>query len=100
MTVSELGSSERLARALEAIGLRDLGARARRDEFHNLRSSERLPQVALAAELRAHNTAAARGLCARVLAGEFIATKAEQDEWQRSPEGRAAFATLREDLAR
>ena len=78
--------------------------RAEAGYYHDYLSPLALPELALVAELgalanhpsRARTTAALAlmGLRQRVIDGEFDASKAESDVWAKSPEGRAAFASL------
>jgi hypothetical protein len=79
--------------------------RAEAGYYHDYLSPLALPEMALVNELgglanhpsRSGDPAARVALMAlrqRVIDGEFDASKAESDAWARSPEGRAAFASL------
>jgi hypothetical protein len=88
-------SSEKLAQALEATPeLKELAARARRDEFHDFVGPHAMPQHTLVAELREVGGPAAESIAQRVIQGEFDATKAESDAWMASPEGQATLAEM------
>jgi hypothetical protein len=96
-----------------AAALADAGAprgmirRAERGYYHDYLSPLATPEVALVTELRhaanrAPNQAAARkltDLARDVMAGKHDASKAEADEWARSPEGRETFAQITSDPA-
>ena len=81
-----------LAEALDEAGFLELGARARRDEFHDFRSPHTLPAMELVKELAKHGSRG-RAFAERVKAGEFDASKEESEAWARSPDGQA---TMRE----
>jgi hypothetical protein len=87
-------TSEKLAVALEAAGLKALAIRARTDEFHDYLSDHVFPELELVGLLLRAGTPAAMGLRRRVIDGEFDASREESDEWAASPEGQAAFAEL------
>lgn len=92
-------STEKLHRAVsEAIGAgkatqkqRALLARIKADYYHEFRSPLDLPVIQLVADLQSVRLGQ---LAARVMAGEFDASKAESDEWAASPEGQATFGEL------
>jgi hypothetical protein len=98
----------KLARALRAVpdpGVAEsMIARAERGYYHDYLSPLALPELALVAELRAIANHPSRNgtrsrlvlldIAQRVIDGEFDASKAESDAWAKSPEGRAAFASL------
>lgn len=97
-------TSEKLARALEDIGLETLAIRARRDEFHDFLTPHDLPQMELlneldrALRLKAHGdpvlTNLIRKVRQEVINGDYDASLEESEEWARSKEGREAFAQM------
>ena len=101
-------TTRKLVRALEAVPAPGVPAamidRASSGYYHDYLSPLALPEMALVAELGslANHPSRARGLAGlaimgirqRVIDGEFDASKAESDKWARTPEGRAAFASL------
>jgi hypothetical protein len=104
MTESE-HTTARLARALGDIpGVPEaMIQRARDGYYHDYLSPLAMPEVQLVADLRELSTRPAtprnsrpllRDLASAVINGEFDATKAESDEWMRSPEGQEAMAGL------
>lgn len=109
MTDSENATTEhttaRLARALEAIpGVpADMTERARAGYYHDYLSPLATPAIQLVADLRDLASRPAtprssrpllRALADGVTGGDYDATKAESDEWMRSPEGQEALAAL------
>jgi hypothetical protein len=98
----------KLVRALRAVpdpGVSEsMIARAARGYYHDYLSPLALPELALIGELRAIANHPSRNgtrsrlvlldIAQRVIDGEFDASKAESDAWAKSPEGRAAFASL------
>jgi hypothetical protein len=90
-------SSQKLADELRKHGFTSLANRALRDEFHDFHSPHVMPEHLLVAELRRFRLPAADRLARRVIDGEFDATKAESDEWAKSPEGQAAMRELTGD---
>ncbi len=91
--MSDLHSSEKLARALEDARYLDLAARARRHEFHDFLSPHAMNFHVLVAELKKRGKRSAP-LVQRVIDGEFDAPKRESDEWAASPEGKATLDDL------
>lgn len=92
-------TSERLAQALEEIGLFQLAHRARADEFHDYRSPHEMPEtylIHLLAETARIETdpilqKRILALRAAVINGDHDASKEESDEWAASPEGQDVF---------
>lgn len=95
-------TSENLAKVLEGVGLTDLAAKARADQYHDYLSPDAMCSVALERDIRY-----ARDNCSdpilkhlieqirqRHLNGDFDASLEESDEWAASPEGQAAFQAL------
>jgi hypothetical protein len=102
-------TTAKLARALSAIpGVpREMIQHAVDGYYHDYLSPLATPEIQLVADLRnlaslgatPHDSRRAlRELAKRVIGGEFDATKAESDEWARSPEGREVFRQLRDDI--
>lgn len=90
----ELHTTEKLARALEALddpALRDMIKLARRGHYHDFLSPLALPETQLVADLR---QAGHEATAQRVIAGDFDASPAEHEAWAVGPDGRAAFADL------
>jgi hypothetical protein len=87
-------SDAKLAEALREIGLLEMADRAERSFYNDYFSPMDLPIMALAAELAMAGTSGALALRARVIAGEFDATKDESDEWSKSSEGQDTFRRL------
>ena len=101
-------TTAKLVRALQAVpdpGVSEsMIARAARGYYHDYLSPLALPELALIGELRAIANHPSRNgtrsrlvlldIAQRVIDGEFDASKAESDKWAKSPEGRAAFASL------
>ena len=101
-------TTAKLVRALRAVpdpGVSEsMIARAARGYYHDYLSPLALPELALIGELRAIANHPSRNgtrsrlvlldIAQRVIDGEFDASKAESDKWAKSPEGRAAFASL------
>lgn len=77
-------TKDRLARVLEAHGLKKLAARARTGEYDDYESPLTFPKMQLVKDLEANQ---AHGLARRVEAGEFDNTKQEADEYMQSPRG-------------
>lgn len=98
-------TGDKLAAALGEIpGMpADFIARARAGYYHDYDSPLAFPLIQLVEDLwelrrlpatPANSRPLIRQLIYRVQEGEFDATKAEADEWARSPEGRQAFRDL------
>lgn len=87
-------STQKLHDALRKAGLDALAERARTEEFHDFFSPHPAPLMKLHEELGKVGTPAAQALMARVVNGDFDATKEESDEWAESPEGQETFASL------
>jgi hypothetical protein len=79
-------SKDRLAAALKQAGLGEMSARAAQGYYHDVLSPLPAPAIALANELAAVGTPAARDLRARHLRGEFDAPSSEW-EAERDEEG-------------
>lgn len=95
-------TSETLALALEAIGLTQLAAKARTDEYHDYLSPHALPELMLVTDLMLAaqdvDDDASRlqilELRQRVINGDFDASREESEEWARSPDGIETFTEL------
>lgn len=109
MSAPEVHTTVRLAKALQAIpGVpKDMIKRAFDGYYHDYLSPLDLPEIQLVADLRSLASLPAtprnsrpllRALADAVIAGEYDATKAESDEWARSPEGQETFRQLRDDV--
>jgi len=98
-------TSERLAKALDAVGLTELAGMARDDMFHDFLSPYDLPELELEARLRsavanADNMAKAKQIEAvrqRLIDGDFDADTAESEEWAQSKDGQETFSRLIKD---
>lgn len=86
-----VSTAERLAAVLEDEGLFALAARARAFAFDDYKSDSATPELDL---YHALMTADRPDLAARVVAGEWDATREESDEWARSPEGQQTMRDL------
>jgi hypothetical protein len=104
MTDSE-HTTAKLARALEAIpGVpAEMIERARTGFYHDFLSPLDFPEIQLVTDLREladrpatprNSRPLLRALAEAVKNGEYDASKAESDEWMRSPEGQEAMAAL------
>lgn len=98
----------KLAKALGEIpGVpEDFIQRATGGYYHDYLSPLDFPEIQLVADLRELASRPAtprnsrpllRDMARRVIAGEFDASKAESDEWARSPEGQETFRQLVND---
>ena len=90
----QLPTTERLARALEALDdprLLDMIARARAGYYDDFKSILSLPLLQLIRDLEA---AGHPEMTRRVRNGEFDATDAEADVWMRSPEAKEIITHL------
>lgn len=95
-------TSERLAKALEDIGLHQLAHRARKDEFHDYLSPHDMPETYLihllyeTARITDDPIIKSRIMKIRdeVINGDHDASKEESDEWAMSPEGQDAYRRL------
>lgn len=95
-------TSEYLATVLDGVGLVEMAAKARRDEYHDFLSEADLPELMLERELRdardgcpdKERAARIEAIRRRHLQGEFDASNEESEAWAQSAEGRAAFAGL------
>ena len=76
--------------------------------YHDYLSPLAMPEVQLVADLRdlasrpatpRNSRPLLREMAKRVIAGEFDATKAESDDWARSPEGQETFRQFADDAA-
>ena len=89
-----LPTTEKLARALEAVNdskLAEMIRRAREGYYDDFRSPLALPTVQLVHDLIA---AGQREMADRAIDGEWDATKEEGEAWARSPEGQEVFREL------
>lgn len=84
-----------LAGELTKIGLDDMAAKAATGYYHDFLSPLAMPCLQLAADLAEVGTPAALALRSRHMNGEFDATSEESDAWAKSPDGQAAFRSLR-----
>jgi len=92
--LEQLPTTERLARALEALNdpaLAGMIERARAGYYDDYKSTTATPQTQLVHDLRAHGHPEFLG---RVMNGEFDATLEEGEAWINGPEGRAVLAEL------
>lgn len=98
----------KLAKALGGIpGVpQDMIRRAIDGYYHDFLSPLDFPEIQLVSDLRELASRPAtprnsrpllRAMADQVIAGDFDATKAESDEWARSPEGRETFRQLADD---
>jgi hypothetical protein len=83
-----------LAQELEAAGLSDMAAKARKGHYHDYMSPLDLPCIALSNDLAKAATPAALALRHRHHNGEFDATYEESEDWINSPDGQACMAML------
>lgn len=83
-----------LAAELTKAGLTEMAVKAATGYYHDYLSPLAMPCVQLALDLAKAGTPAARLLRQRHLNGEFDASKAESDEWARSPDGQEVFSHL------
>jgi len=86
-------SREKLAAAMAAAGVipaEQIGA-ARLGRYDDYLAQTAFPQLLLLEELKPYGQAV-QELRARVMAGDFDATRAEADAWAASPEGKATLA--------
>lgn len=101
-------STAKLARALREIpGVPDdMIARAEGGYYHDCLSPLDFPEIQLVTDLRdlastpstpRNSRQPLRDLAGRVINGEFDATRAESDEWARSPEGQETMRQLADD---
>jgi hypothetical protein len=88
-------SKDKLAKALMRAGLHEMSFRAATGYYHDFLSPLDFPDLQLDADLVAAGTPAAMEIRARHWRGEFDATSEESDTWAASPDGQAAFATLK-----
>jgi hypothetical protein len=95
-------TSEKLAVELDNLGLAQLAARARTDEFHDFKSPHDMPESYLI-NLLFHSakaepdpiiSAMIHALRLRVINGDFDASLEESDEWAASEEGQDTFRRL------
>jgi hypothetical protein len=87
-------TKDKLAEALRGIGLDAMAAKAAEGYYHDFLSPLAMPEIALIGDLLAAGTPEAMALRQRVIDGDFDASTAESDEWAKSADGQAAFATL------
>jgi hypothetical protein len=98
-------TTAKLARALEAVpGVPGaMIERARTGYYHDFMSPLDFPEIQLVADLRKLASAPAtprnsrpllRALAKAVIDGDYDVSKAESDDWMRSPEGQEAFAAV------
>lgn len=90
-----------LARELRAAGLEAMALEAEKGIYHDYLSPLDDPAMQLDRDLVEciwAGNEAAKDLRRRHHNGEFDASAEESDDWARSPEGRAVFALLKEDL--
>lgn len=93
-------TSEILALELDKLGLDQLAANARNDEYHDYLSPHAMPSLMLEADLRiaredcedTERAAAIEAIRQRHLSGDFDASAEESDEWAASEDGQATFA--------
>lgn len=89
-----------LVAALEGVGLRQLAARAANNEFHDYLTPHAMPQHVLVNALSIYASrfpgmrAAILAIRNDVIDGKYDATKAESDEWVKSPDGQATLDQL------
>lgn len=90
-------TTEKLAIALEEANLPEMAKKARQGYYHDYLSHLPAPCIQLAVDLQQVGTPDALRVRDRHLQGDFDATKEESDEWANSPEGKAAFDSLKRD---
>jgi hypothetical protein len=86
-----------LAADLRAAGLDELASLAELSEWNDYFGESAMPQMELIAAINAQDhvsPAVRKELVENVMDGKYDGTKAESDEWARSPEGRATFDQL------
>lgn len=88
-------TKDKLAEALDEIGLTEMAGRAREGYYHDFLSPLDFPELQLMSELMDARTPAALDLRQRVMNGEFDASREESEEWAASEEGKATFDRLR-----
>ena len=92
-------TSENLAQVLHSVGLFDMEAKARRDQYHDYFSDDAFVSLTLERELREARDAQKDPILAQMieairqrhLNGDFDASKEESDEWAASPDGQETF---------
>lgn len=95
-------TSEKLALVLDDVGLTELAAKARADQYHDFLSDDALCALTLANDLaneikRVRDPmmkARIEEIRERHLDGDFDASMEESDEWAKSKDGIAAFTAL------
>lgn len=87
-------TKDKLAQALEDAGLAGMARKAAEGYYHDYLSPLDTPTMALVDDLRKIGSPEAMALRARVMNGDFDATKEEGDDWARSPEGQEAMRML------
>jgi hypothetical protein len=87
-------TKDRLAKALREADMPAMADLAETGLYDDFLSSLDLPQLALMKALDSVGTPAAAAIRARVINGEFDATKEESDAWAASPEGQEIFRSL------
>jgi hypothetical protein len=87
-------TKDKLAAALREIGLDEMADKAATGYYHDFLSPLDLPEMQLVLDLHRVGTEKAMLLRARVIAGDFDASKEESDEWAASEEGQEIFSRL------
>lgn len=82
-------TTERLARVLREAGLGDMADAALRGRYDDYKSESPTPELDLHRDLM---RAGRPDLAARVVAGEWDATREEAEAWEQTPEGQATIA--------
>jgi hypothetical protein len=88
-----------LADALRKVGLEEMAKKAEMGYYHDFLSPLDMPEIQLVNDLREASMANPAKdqiiqLAQDVMDGKHDANKVESDEWAKSPEGQAAYASL------
>ncbi len=97
-----MNPTEKLVADLNSAGLTSLGARAEALEFHDYTSPHGAPKVFLASQIakiiERSPYAKERDDCKQILKnlidGKYDQTKADAEDWRKSPEGQKVFGDL------
>ncbi len=87
-------TKDKLAEALNAIGLTEMATKAATGYYHDYLSPLDFPSIQLVNDLAMTGTEEAMALRERVINGEFDASNEEGDEWFNGPEGQDAMRRL------
>jgi hypothetical protein len=96
-------TKDKLADALQGVGLTRMADRAREGYYHDFLSPLDLPEITLVNDLNIEalqdqsNREAICALRDRVIAGDYDASNEESEEWAKSEEAQEAFRRLLKD---